>query len=215
MTERRLITSSVASSTGDTSYAMFIIVMLSLLLFPSVGQMLVQTQANSQPLDEAYQVYSTVIRKRYVNDSTKMILVFAETTPNKDRGSQPDRENLRLILMPLTQSTLDSYKENGKKVTKLEEKLDLPVTYTLITRAEFDEMFSRDNFSGWENLYRKYPKVSGIIWLSEIGFNSDQTQALVYVTHGCGATRGEGGYFLLAKESGAWKVVTEIMVMAA
>jgi len=194
---------------------MSIIVMLSVLLFPSVEPTLLQTLLTREPIDEASQVYSTLIRKRYVNDSTKMILVFAETTPNKDRGSQPDRENLRLLLMPVTQSTLDSYKENSKKVTTLEEKLDLPVEYSLITRAEFDEMFSRDNISGWENVYRKYPKASGIIWVSEIGFNSEQTQALVYVTHGCGATCGEGGYFLLAKESGAWKVVKEIMVMAA
>jgi hypothetical protein len=76
-------------------------------------------------------------------------------------------------------------------------------------------MFLQDNFSGWENLYKRYPEATGIIRVSAIGFNPERTQALVYVERGCGATCGQGGYVLLSKEGKVWKVQKEAMFMAA
>jgi hypothetical protein len=191
-----------------------IFIMLVFFVITSHNPNLIQSQVRAKPPDEVYKVYSALIRQRYVNDSTKLILVSAETA-NPDRSSPPDREDLRRMLMPLTQSTIDSYKAKGQDIRELLNEFDLPVKYILIKKAEWDEMFKVDNFSGWESLFRKYPDASGIIRFSEIGFNAEHTQALVYVERGCGSTCAEGGYVLLSKEGEAWTIQKEVIFMAA
>lgn len=149
---------------------MSIFIMLVLFVITSHNPDLVQANVRSKSPDDTYKVYSALIRKRYVKESTNLILVFAETSPNPDRQSPPDREDLRRILILMTQSTIDSYKAKGQDARDLLNEFDLPVKYMLIKKAEWDEMFEVDIMSGWESLYRKYPEASGIIRLSEIGF---------------------------------------------
>ena len=194
---------------------MSIFIMLVLFVITSHNPDLVQANVRSKSPDDTYKVYSALIRKRYVKESTNLILVFAETSPNPDRQSPPDREDLRRILIPMTQSTIDSYKAKGQDIRDLLNEFDLPVKHMLIKKAEWDEMFKVDIMSGWESLYRKYPEASGIIRLSEIGFNAEHTQALVFVMHGCGATCAEGGYVLLSKEGEDWRIEKQITFMFA
>jgi hypothetical protein len=187
----------------------FMVVMVAITsLQTSIG-----AQTQTWRIDDEYAVYSALIRTKYVTNSTKLVLVFAQTSPNPDDGSPPDRYDLRL--RPVAQSTIDAYKTKSKVIRALKDEFDLPVKYTLLKKEELDEMFRQDNFSGWKTLLKKYPEATGIIRVSEVGFNLERTQALVYVEHGCGATCGEGGYVLLSKEGEVWKVQKEVMFMAA
>jgi hypothetical protein len=42
--------------------------------------------------------------------------------------------------------------------------------------------------------------------LSRVGFNKKMNEALVYAWAYCGGDCGGGGYYLLRKEDGVWKV---------
>jgi len=56
-------------------------------------------------------------------------------------------------------------------------------------------------------LLDKYPKSSGrIIMLSRVGLNKKMDEALVYAWGYCGGECGGGGYYVLRKEDGVWKV---------
>ena len=189
---------------------LFMVVMVAI---TSLQPTSIGAQIEARRIDDEYAVYSALIRTKYVTNSTKLVLVFAQTSANPDDGSPPDRDDLRLT--PIAQSTIDAYKTKSKVVRVLKDEFDLPVRYTLIKKEEWDEMFRQDNFSGWKNLYKRYPEATGIIRVSEIGFNLERTQALVYVEHGCSATCGQGGYALLSKEGDVWKVQKEVMFMAA
>ena len=59
--------------------------------------------------------------------------------------------------------------------------------------------------SRWEELF---PQSKGYFVLSAVGFNADQTQALLYVDHFCGLC-GHGGFVLLGKVDGRWAVEAE------
>lgn len=61
------------------------------------------------------------------------------------------------------------------------------------------------DWARWEALF---PGNSGYFVLSTVGFNSDQTQALLHVDHICGLC-GHGGYVLLRKVNGRWVIETE------
>jgi hypothetical protein len=48
-----------------------------------------------------------------------------------------------------------------------------------------------------------------VVRLSRVGFDADRTRALVYRGQVCGPLCGSGGYVLLEKRSGAWRIVDE------
>jgi hypothetical protein len=53
---------------------------------------------------------------------------------------------------------------------------------------------------------RSYPGLSGVISVSQIGYNTDQTEALVYMKLECGRAPWPGSYFLLAQDEDNWQV---------
>jgi hypothetical protein len=57
----------------------------------------------------------------------------------------------------------------------------------------------------WEALF---PQSMGYTVLSAVGFNADQTQALLQADHFCGLC-GHGGYILLRKVNGRWVIEAE------
>jgi hypothetical protein len=61
------------------------------------------------------------------------------------------------------------------------------------------------DWTRWEALF---PGSSGYFVLSTVGFNSDQTQALLHVDHVCGLC-GHGGYVLFRRVNGRWVVEAE------
>ncbi len=73
------------------------IFMLVLFAITSLQPSLISPQISSGAIEEESAVYSALIRARYVNHLTKVILVFAETSAKPDGGSPPDRQDLRQI----------------------------------------------------------------------------------------------------------------------
>lgn len=53
-----------------------------------------------------------------------------------------------------------------------------------------------------------HPRLNGLTILSRVGLNKAMDEALVYTWQFCGGDCGEGGYFLMKKQSGHWQITS-------
>jgi hypothetical protein len=114
------------------------------------------------------------------------------------------------MLAPISQPTVDAFKECNKESQELNGRLNLKIKYNFLGDNEWREFFKVDTHKGWDDFYKKYPGSSGFIRLSRVGFNTGRSEALVYIEHGCGATCGTGSYVLLTKGEEGWRVIKTV-----
>ena len=77
-------------------------------------------------------------------------------------------------------ATLKNYFERNQTSTKLKLEFGLSTRFQLITAAEVDNIFRKDNVGrGWRAFYSRYPKSSGLIFMSAVGFNSTYDEAML------------------------------------
>jgi hypothetical protein len=173
--------------------------------------------------DEEYAVYSALIndnlkdedearkaegtaRKR---DDDRVLIINANTSLwvgfmiDESKNFFDELKQSSTELQPETVNDLQ-VKSNG--VSTLERKFSFKMKYALTSDEEIDSFFKEGVGGGWEAFHRKYPKSSGFLTFSRVGFNADKTQALVYKGFSCGGLCGGGGYTLLTKKKGVWVV---------
>jgi hypothetical protein len=80
----------------------------------------------------------------------------------------------------------------------------LPPNTRCLARAALDK--HRDEMDGWDR-FTKENGVVGYLTMSRVGFDALHTHAVVYVGASCGPLCGSGGYFVMTREKGAWRVV--------
>ncbi|HEX8175441.1 MAG TPA: hypothetical protein VF543_10000 [Pyrinomonadaceae bacterium] len=167
--------------------------------------------------DEEYAVYSALInadlkesegRRRdagerllIINDSPSLWQGFLE---DESKTFFDELKNSSPNLQPETVNDLQVKSQND--TSRLEPKLSIKIKYLLVKDEELDALFKDNVMGGWEAFERKYPKSSGFLTFSRVGFNSDKSQALVYKSWSCGGLCGGGGYILLTKKKGVWVV---------
>lgn len=88
--------------------------------------------------------------------------------------------------------------------TEIQAKLHLPGgdQSFFISRREIEEPTGND-------FEARFPKNFGYFVVSHAGLNLSKTEAILYVDHFCGGLCGGGGYFLMRKVNGVWRVVAE------
>lgn len=68
--------------------------------------------------------------------------------------------------------------------------------------------------SGYEGLYKRFPKAKGILVLSFPGYSKDRQKALVYIGRKSGLADGLGEGLLMQKSGGNWQVVKSYTIWA-
>jgi len=76
-------------------------------------------------------------------------------------------------------------------------------------QAESGVIFG-DSDRGWEVFRERYPGSHGIITFSRVGFDTDNSQALVCLGAQYGWLVGHGRYLLLQRCNDAWKIDAEL-----
>lgn len=174
--------------------------------------------SDEQISSERLKVYSTVIREKYLTHKPEQLVFGKETS-----GCRPlvDDEKLNKLIEGMEQSaksrfqkieteTWENYKEANKKCVVFDKNFDVSVKQNFISEEETEKIFGTDNvIDGWRSFYKNFPKSSGKINFSNVGFNAQLTQAIVYVSHGCGGLCGSGDYYLLEKKNGKWEIAEE------
>jgi hypothetical protein len=76
-----------------------------------------------------------------------------------------------------------------------------------LSEDEIDRIFPENaSVYPWTDFYKRFPGSSGLVTLSNVGFNGDHTQALVYFANVCGGLCGSGEFVVLKKVRGRWVV---------
>jgi hypothetical protein len=174
--------------------------------------------------DDDYAVYSQVIGQEYVREGVKRIVLREYTLmSDQPRPRTGNAQYGKEFYEAETNETRLDYDQKNKSPMVLDQKrFFLKVYVAIISEAEYDRIFSVGSgkkarneklvkgTTGWEEFYQLYPKSQGIMSVSRIGFNPSKTQALVYVGNVCGGLCGIGDFFLLRKESGKWRIQTQL-----
>jgi hypothetical protein len=174
-----------------------------------------------KPYDVAmYDVYSALIPNieehwlnRLIDPPPEEVLIRVETLSFQDSGldaaGKPSTEGVLLTgkqFKEAVDSAFADYLKRNTGVLELQRKFNLP-HYDLFTKAEQKSM-SKGACVAFQ---QKYPGYERWIKLSAVGFNQDQTVAVVYfvetrATRTCGMFE-KGGYRGLQKRGGKWHLL--------
>lgn len=173
-----------------------------------------------KPYDVAvYDVYSAIVPntqefgvKRLVDPLPENVLIRAETLTFQDSGwfgvDTPSPEG-RLVPDKRFKQAVDSavadYLKRNTSSLELQRKFNLP-HYDLFNKAEEQSMSKSP--ATFLAVQQKHPGYERWIELSAVGFNQDQTVAVVYFVETRVSTAGgvfaNGGYRMLQKRDGRW-----------
>ena len=65
---------------------------------------------------------------------------------------------------------------------------------------------------GYRRFYDRFPRTSGLVEVSRVGFNADDTMALMNARRSCGMDCADDSLLLLAKRAGRWAVVARLIL---
>jgi len=156
---------------------------------------------------EEYAVYAAVINKLFAGNKVtfdtqspvNLLVIKNRTVDDHPRMGGQDR-HWRYVaerLAPITQDTIAAYKAQNRAPSQLEDAFKLSIKHLLVEEKEL-ELFRREH--RWGEFYKEYPASGGFISFSQVGFNPERSQALVYFEHWCGGLCGSGIYVLLVKK---------------
>ncbi|HEX2081340.1 MAG TPA: hypothetical protein VHG08_26790 [Longimicrobium sp.] len=140
---------------------------------------------------------------RVVLASTQSRIVQRSTAgPLESMGDVAERIAMHADALPgLDGSTIRSFLARHRMETPVPDLGDSSIVW--MSREEWRAFAGRRN--GWAALDERHPGNAGVILLSRVGYASDGTQALVYVTTACPLC-GSGEYVLLARRGNGWTI---------
>lgn len=164
---------------------------------------------------ESQKVYSTVIKEKYLPDRAKQLVFSKESIGCRQIYDEKVNEIIEMMeqgaknsFKKIYSETWENYKEANKKCVEFVKNFEVSIKQNFISKSESEKIFGGNHpFDGWSNFYKKYPESTGEINFSNVGFNAQSTQAIVYVVYGCGGLCGSGEYYLLEKKNGKWEII--------
>jgi len=157
--------------------------------------------------DSEYKVYSSVILSKNDPQSVNKIVIYPLTYNQTICYNYDCFQNFKNYSLKNDSMLVGDYKNKNARTYKLANKFSIPQTVILISEEELNEIFQ--NKKGWDEFNEKYSNSSGIIQISRVGFNSNQTQAILYYSYQRGLVWGEGYLIFLTKYEGKWMVKEE------
>jgi hypothetical protein len=177
----------------------------------------------STPYDVAmYDVYSALIpniEKSWFEPPPGEGLIRVETLSFQDSGidvAHKPSTARELVsderFKPAVDSAIADYLKRNKQSFQLQRKFNFP-HYDLFTKAELQSISK--GAAACLAFQQKYPGYQRWVELSAVGFNQDQTVAVVYFVELTATTEGfcsgwtfaNGGYRVLQKRDGKWSLL--------
>jgi hypothetical protein len=157
---------------------------------------------------DAYAIYSMVFTPDADEKPAKpRRLIIQDKTEDYPSYGSEDRDNClkpeptqEAALRPL----INAYHEANKTPSLLQRMFTLPNEYEIVPSATIEAFFKGKGSGSWAGFYKKFPNTGGFVYVSNVGFNSDRTLALMYAGHSCGGLCGGGAYHFFKKVDGKW-----------
>ncbi len=167
------------------------------------------TPVPADPDAEEYAVYRAVIEAMYL-PGPKQVVIRERTSPDIGGDVGEALQRVAEKMARVQPATLESYRDRNGQRMPLADRFGLAVPVVLLGEQEMSAIFQGTG-GGWDEFYRRFPGAQGTMELSRVGFNTDMTQALVYVGNQSHYLAGAGFYVLLARENGVWTIQESVM----
>jgi hypothetical protein len=159
---------------------------------------------------EEYAVYSAVLDQESepgeMNSFAPLVIQNQTVVDYYSNGYMSHAlEELKQSAPSLEQETLDNFRAGIEQPHPLKNLFRPPFRIIMISPQEVEGYFGLKGFR-WPAFYKRYPKSTGLVILSKVGFNRAMNQAVVYRTFTCGDTCGYGSVVFLVKEGEVWKM---------
>lgn len=175
--------------------------------------------SQSEISSEEYEVYSVAIQDFFTSSRKVESVAITDYTVK-------DFDDLKIVwqknayfkhtFSELLSETVDSYAVANNKEQTLKDNFNLKFNHIFLTKSEIENLFKRgtrlSEVEEWENFYKNFPGTYTVVSVSRVGFNSEKTQALVYLEFWCRSLCGEGNYIFLNKQNGKWKAIKQNMM---
>ena len=171
----------------------------------------VQAGSDAGISDEEYEIYSAAIKQYYVKSDTKL-LVIEDRTFRYDFSDNEEPWKDKYKGLTIDRSTVEDYEARNVRPSLLNKaSFKLQVKFNLISDLDLKAIFHGTwGELEWIAYYRRFPESRGFIMLSRIGFNTERTQALLYLGSRCGPGCGDIHFLLLEKTNGTWTTKKEL-----
>lgn len=163
---------------------------------------------NSEDMD----IYSAAIEYYYPNNQNAYFLCNPKFV-KKIGVAKLDNysyENIKSKIEELDRATYDDFIVNIKHENlTINPKIENNTSaIRLLSKKEFKRFYQERNSISkrWEDITRKHPEMLGIIEFSNLGFNKEKKQALLYLGINSSEYVGSGRMLLMRKKAGRWKV---------
>lgn len=168
-------------------------------------------------LAEEYAVYSALINEIHNEARFRVFVIRDHTAACLRVGEWCATPHINRDLPKLSSETLNDYLAQNEKSQQLSNSFKLRTAAVLLGDRELPELLRPSKFEinlspipnrkvKWGEFYVRYPLSPGLISLSEVGFNSELNQALVYEETQGNDNGTWGRYLLLTKRAGQWEV---------
>jgi len=145
---------------------------------------------------QEYFIYSTILNS--FQDIPNPVFVLSDSTVFYDFSD--DIDYIKGHFPDLQDDTINNYLTINQQNIELLNIPDLEITCSII---------DNENKSRWKELY---PNADALIHLSQVGFNTNKDQGLVYFSDYSAPLSASGNLILLNKENSGWIIVKSLML---
>jgi hypothetical protein len=120
----------------------------------------------------------------------------------------------------IAQSTIESFEHATDRASPFPQSYRYKGVFRVLSASEYAQILARGNVIAskipprelrempyWMAFVEKYPAAWGVTVLSGVGFNTDSSEALIFVRHQCGGGCYSAEVILLDRVVGRWRIV--------
>ncbi|MEM7542361.1 MAG: hypothetical protein AAF384_12375 [Pseudomonadota bacterium] len=152
-------------------------------------------------------------------DASYKFVTIAETTTGDSAGIFAKNRSPETLadLWQIPTALLVDWRDKNLTPETIVETFELPINYQMLSGEHLTEIFvDEDAYAGWRRYYERFQDSAGILRISRVGFDSNQSAALVYMEHQCGLECGQGRVVYLTYDpKEGWQPLLSIIVWIA
>lgn len=184
--------------------------LFGLILAASLFLSACSTLTSTNQADEDFAVYAAAFRFEF-KVNTLDGLVVSQKSHNLGGGGQNEylKEQFKDLASP--QLVADFIAKNQAEQS-LNAIFNGHPEITLLSQEELYQIFATPGLeAGWKEFYARYPKASGTISVSMIGYDRSHTHALLMAGMQSAPLAGYGEFLLMEKVGENWQVIKNVM----
>ena len=156
------------------------------------------------------EVQSAVLDSFFVRPGIERLVIVDSTVRGADHFVDEDYASALRRLGTLPAGLREDFERKRAAATKLAD-LRTRVPVEIFTAEDRAALRSAQNPTEyWRRFDARFPRSSGLIAMSRVGFSADGEHALMLVDYGCGGLCGGTVYYLLTRQGSTWRTVQTV-----